>query len=236
MIRSREDRGGREQAMKGMFNLLERAGLVSRVEDGTSSEPDAERPREPHQAAPAVEPEAAPPVDRPAGMSLEQIYELAKVPACPYPAERLLRLIDGLKAMDAATRRQTIQALDAADDTWSLDDPKRDAAAKVAAIERHAASIRAAVAHDQKETQAGLQDVARRQETTVAEIRRQIAELEGLLAREIARGAQETAQLEAGHQSRRDDANRELAQLAQAAQLLTGLIAQFETHPSTPTK
>jgi len=219
--------------MKGMFNLLERAGLVSRVEEGASGEPEAEHSREPRQAAPPGEPDAAQPVDRPAGMSLDQIYESAKVPPCPYPAERLLRLIDGLKAMDAATRRQTIHALDAADDTWSLDDPKRDAAAKVAAIERHAASIRAAVAHDQQQTQAGLQDVAQRQETTVAEIRRQIAELEGLLSREIARGAQETAQLEAAHQSRRDDANRELAQLAQAAQALTGLIAQFET---TPTK
>lgn len=215
--------------MKGMFNLLERAGLVSRVEDGPSEEPEAELSREPRQTPPSGEADAAPPVDRPAGMSLEQIYESAKVPPCPYPAERLLRLIDGLKAMDAPTRRQTIHALDAADDTWSLDDPKRDAAAKVAAIERHAASIRAAVARDQQETQAGLQEVAQRQETTLAEIRRQIAELEGLLAREIARGAQETAELEAAHQSRRDAANRELAQLVQTAQALTGLIAQFET-------
>ncbi|MEQ1807667.1 MAG: methyl-accepting chemotaxis protein [Burkholderiaceae bacterium] len=212
-----------------MFNLLERAGLVSRVEDGPSEEPEVELAREPRQAAPSAEADAALPVDRPAGMSLDQIYEAAGVPPCPYPAERLLRLIDGLKAMDAPTRRQTIHALDAADDTWSLDDPKRDAAAKVAAIERHAASIRAAVARDQQETQTGLQDVAQRQETTLAEIRRQITELEGLLAREIARGAQETAELESAHQSQRDSANRELAQLMQTAQTLTGLIAQFET-------
>ncbi len=218
--------------MKGMFNLLERAGLVSRVDDGASEEPEAELSHEPRPAAPAGDASAALPVDRPAGMSVDQIYEAAGVPACPYPAERLLRLIDGLKAMDAPTRRQTIHALDAADDTWSLDDPKRDAAAKVAAIERHAASIRSAVARDQQETQAGLQDVARRQETTLAEIRRQIAELEGLLAREIARGAQETAELEAAYQARRDSANRELAQLAQTAQALTGLIAQFETQPT----
>ena len=37
--------------MKGMFNLLERAGLVSRVEDGASQEPQAELSREPQQAA-----------------------------------------------------------------------------------------------------------------------------------------------------------------------------------------
>jgi hypothetical protein len=220
--------------MKGMFNLLERAGLVSRVEDGASEAPEAEPASEQREAGPLGDAELAPPIDRPAGMSLDQIYESAKVPPCPYPAERLLRLIDGLKAMDAPTRRQTIHAIDSADDTWSLDDPKRDAAAKVAAIERHAASIRAAVARDQQETQASLQDLGQRQETTVAEIRRQIAELEGLLAREIARGAQETTQLEAAHQTRRDDANRELAQLAQAAQALTGLIAQFDT--TTPTK
>lgn len=218
--------------MKGMFDLLERAGLVSRVADIDSDPPDAETASGASHARASADIEAAPRVEQSAGMTLEQVYAAAGVQACAYPAERLLRLIDGLKAMDVTTRRLTIHAIDAADDTWSIDDPKRDAAAKVAAIERHAASIRAAVAHDHQETQAKLQDVARRQETTVAEIRRQIAELEGLLAREIARGAQETAALEAALQSRRDGANRELAQLAQSAQALTGLIAQFD-HDTT---
>lgn len=222
--------------MKGMFDLLERAGLVSRVED-TASVPTDDETSGTHDAAPTGGVDTAAPLDRPAGMSLEQVYEAAGVPPCAYPAERLLRLLEGLKAMDGAVRRQTIQAIDAADDTWTIDDPKRDAAVKVAAIERHAASIRAAVARDQQETQAGLQDATQRQESALAEIRRQISELEGLLAREIARAAQETAALETALQARRDGANRELTHLAQAAQALTGLIAQLNPHPDPhPTK
>jgi hypothetical protein len=217
--------------MKGMLDLLERAGLVSRVGGPSEAAPADSAPPAPEEALSAdISAEPAPPLEQTTGMSLEQIYAAAGIKPCAYPAERLLRLMDGLKAMDDATRRQTIHAIDAADDSWSIDDPRRDAAAKVAAIERHAASIRASVAQDQQDTQARLKALAQRQEGTVAEIRRQVAELEGLLAREIARGTQETAALEAALQSRRDSANRELAALAQTAQALTSLIAHFDSN------
>jgi hypothetical protein len=216
--------------MKGMLNLLERAGLVSRVDEESSARIDAEPSDGARPAADASSAEPALPLDQTTGLSLSQVYSSAGIQPCAYPAERLLRLIDGLKAMDDATRSQTIQAIDAADDSWSIDDPKRDAAAKVAAIERHAASIRAGVAQDHRDTEEQLKAIARRQDGTVAEIRRQVAELEGLLAREIARGTQETSALEAALQSRRDGANRELAALAQTAQVLSGLIAHFNSN------
>ncbi len=213
--------------MRGMLDLLERAGLVRRVgeaevEPGVSAAPPGE-----DEMAAAASPEAAAPVEHSTGMTLEQVFAAAGVPPCAYPAERLMRLIDGLKAMDEPMRRLTIQAIDAADDSWSIADPMRDAAAKVASIERHAASVRAAVAQAERETQGRLSEVAKRQESSVAEVRRQIADLDGLLAREIARGAQETAALEAAFQSQRESANRELANLSRAAAALTGLIAQF---------
>ena len=216
--------------MKGMLNLLEKAGLVRRVDDGGGSdEPspshvaaDAATAEVPHVAEPPT-----PPVEPSVGLSLEQIYAAAGVPSCAYPAERLLRLLEGLKAMDEGLRRQTIQAIDAADDSWTIEDPRRDAAAKVAALERHAASLRAGLAQAEKDTQERLQALIQRQEGTVAEIRRQIADLEGLLAREIARGAQEQAALDAALQSQREAANHEIGNLSRAAAALTGLIAQF---------
>lgn len=213
--------------MKGMMDLLEKAGLVRRVGD-------AEAPVDEAVDAPAPDPlpETAVPLADTAGMTLEQVYAAAGVPACAYPAERLLRLLEGLKAMDEATRRQTIQAIDAADDSWTLDDPKRDAQAKVAAIEAHSASIRSGVAQAEQEAQAQLRAQMQAQETSVAEIKRQISELEGLLAREIARGAQENAALEASLQVTRESANRELTQLARSAGALTGLIAQLGSNPS----
>lgn len=225
--------------MKGMLDLLERAGIVRRVdgeEPGASAaSPAAEDggwagpPPVPAPAAAAAAGDSAavaPAAPGPA-LALDEVYAQAGVPPCAYPAERLLRLIDGLKAMDEATRRTTIQAIDAADDSWSIDDPMRDAAAKVAALERQAAAIRTAVAQAEQQTQAELGALQQRQEGTVAEIRRQIADLEGLLAREIERGAQGAAALDAAITAERQRAQQDLDQLARAAGALTGLITQF---------
>ncbi len=210
-----------------MFDLLERAGLVRRVGDAGGASDESVVMAGAHEAG--LMPAAAPvqPIEETSGMSLEQVFAAAGVAPCAYPAERLLRLLDGLKAMDEATRRQTIQAIDAADDSWTIEDPMRDAAAKVASIERHAGSIRAGVAQAEQQAKARLGDITKKQESTVTEIRRQIADLDGLLAREIARGAQETAALEAEMVARRDRANRELGELSRAAGALNGLIAQF---------
>jgi len=231
------------------MNLLERAGLVRRVEDpedmaegaestgandaGADHATDPSADGSAGQAPDFAAADAAPPVEESTGMTLEQVYAAAGVPPCAYPAERLLRLLDGLKAMDGALRHQTIQAIDAADDSWSIEDPQRDAAAKVAAIEAHAASIRTGLAQAEQETQAQVNELTQRQDTSVAEIRRQIADLEGLLAREIARGAQQGAGLESALQTKRENANRELRHLAQAAGELTGLIAQFGSAKTT---
>lgn len=223
--------------MKGMLGLLEKAGLVRRMDEAPAI--DATQPPRPSDVAPAelaspaqANEAADPPSAMTTGLSLEQIYATAGVPPSPYPAERLLRLIEGLKAMDDGLRRQTIQAIDAADDSWTLDDPRRDATAKVAALERHAAQVRAGLAQAEQDAQARLQDLARRQEGTVAGIRQQIVDLEGLLAREIARGTQEQAAIEASLQSQRQSANHELTDLSRTAAALTGLVAQLSTTPT----
>lgn len=223
--------------MKGMMSLLERAGLVRQDEeggaepdaaDGAASEPVADAAYEP---APAVTASSAEPAA--AGLTLEQIYATAQVPACSYPAERLLRLIAGLNAMDPAMRRQTIQAIDAADESWTIDDPLHDAAAKVAAIEGHASSLRAGLGQAEQQTQAHLAELRQKLDASVAEIRRQITDLEGLLAREITRGAQEAAALEGALQSRKDSTSRELDGLRRAAGELQGLVAQFRSPASS---
>ncbi|MFZ5550959.1 MAG: methyl-accepting chemotaxis protein [Pseudomonadota bacterium] len=220
------------------MSLLERAGLVRQEEEegaeavasdsGVGEQLPDDSGHAPVQAAPAqpldtlAEPAAA-------GLTLEQIYATAQVPACSYPAERLLRLIAGLNAMDPALRRQTIQAIDAADESWTIDDPLRDAAAKVAAIEGHASALRAGLGQAEQQTQAHLGELRQRLDASVAEIRRQITDLEGLLAREITRGAQEAAALEGALQARKDSTSRELDGLQRAAGELQGLVAQFRS-------
>lgn len=210
--------------MRGMWNVLERAGLVR----NEGAEPAMEQPPAPSVAAdpgPAVIQPAA--LDQVAGMPLEKVYQAAGVPEAPYPAERLLRLIEGLKAMDENTRRQAIRAMDAADDSWTIDDPIRDASAKVSAIEAHASGMRTSLALADRETQAEINRLGQQHESSVAEIMRQMKELEGLLSREIARAAQERATLEADLKAKVDDTTRELGNLSRVAGDLRSLVAQF---------
>ena len=218
--------------MKGMMSLLERAGLVRQQGAGDDPvSPGADVAADSGAAPePAAETRPAPAAPLPDGQSLEQVYAAGQVPACSYPAERLLRLVAGLNAMDEAMRRQTIQAIDAADESWTIDDPLGDAAAKVTAIEQHASGLRAGLGQAETQAQAELAELRRKQEATVAEVKRQIADLEGLLTREVTRGAQESAALESALQLKKEAVSQELATLSRAAADFRGLIAQFRTN------
>jgi len=217
--------------MKGMLNFLEKAGLVTRDAPAQPAPPDAPpQAVAPPPAVGAQPPEAAPPVAA-AGeavpMQLDQIYASAGVPPSVYPAERLLRLVDGLGAMDEATRLMAIKAMDAADESWSIDDPLADAAAKVQALARHADGLQHDLQTLESETQARLQAVSARREQVVGDIRKQIAELEALVERELTRSAQETAAHEASLQAARQQTAQQVASLAQTSQRLQGLSRQF---------
>lgn len=213
----------------GLMSLLEGVGLARRVEgevvlpDEPSSSVAAEvqPPAEAAQAVAATGGESSGP------LSLQQVYAAAGVPACPYPAERLQRVLEGLKAMDPPMRLMTVQAIDAADDSWVINDPVNDAAAKAAAIDAYSNGIRADVSRAEEEGKALLQEIAQRQDKSIADIRRQIAELEALLQREVARGAQDSAAVEAGLQTRREAALRDLAALTQTANDMRALVTQF---------
>jgi hypothetical protein len=214
-----------------MMSLLEKAGLVRRDDDdaepgeqagfAATQSPPQEAPAEPAPAEPAL------PIAEATAMSLDDVYAAAGVPPSPYPAERLMRLMDGLKEMSEDMRRRTIEAIDAADDSWTIADPLRDARAKIAAIDQHLGTIRAGVAQAENEANARLAAARERNEGGIADIRRQIAELEALLAREVARGAQELAAIETTLQTTKEGAHREIDGLSRAAGALQGLVSQF---------
>lgn len=215
--------------MKGMMSLLERAGLVR--QEGMGSDEAASVASSEGGVAPGTETQAAEPVPATSeGQTLEQVYAAAQVPPCNYPAERLLRLLGGLSAMDEAMRRQTIHTIDAADESWTIDDPLRDAAAKVTAIEQHASGLRAGLGQAEQEAQAELTELRTRQDSAVADVKRQISDLEGLMAREIARSAQQCAAVEATLQARRETVSQELGTLSRAASEFRVLIGQFKTN------
>jgi hypothetical protein len=160
-------------------------------------------------------------------LNLDDIYASEGVGLSVYPAERLLRLVDGLSAMDEATRQMAIRAMDAADESWSIDDPLADAAAKLKALAAHAERLASRLRQLEQETQAQLDAVNLRQEQAVGTIRKQIAELEALAAREQARAAQESEAHGTSLKAAQAQTAGELAKIAQASERLQGLSVQF---------
>ena len=92
--------------------------------------------------------------------------------------ERLLKLVDGLRALDPTTRRAAITAMDVADETWSMDDVLADADAKMAALRGHQRQMQGAadgVVQANRERVAALESS---RDGRLAELRQQIAALE----------------------------------------------------------
>lgn len=232
--------------MKGMLDFLEKAGLVKRDEPAASPEgeinltiADPDAPPAASAAAAATASALAPASATAAAslattLNLDDIYAAHGVGSALYPAERLLRLVDGLSAMDEATRLMAIKAMDAADESWTINDPLADAAAKIKALTAHSQAIAANLQQLEQETQAHLAAMAQRQDKVVGDIRQQIAELEGLVARELNRSAQETATQETNLKTAREQIARDLAEVAQVSQRLQGLGSQFGTPKTNP--
>jgi hypothetical protein len=218
--------------MKGMLNFLEKAGLVKQDKAPPSEEV---LDTSPPAIGAATSTASAPPaqgVDLAATGNTEpldfnRIYADQGVPASIYPAERLLRLVDGLSAMDQATRLMAITAMDAADESWSITDPLADAAIKRTALSAHSDYLQQKLQDLQAQTQARMDAVAARQAQTVGDIRKQISELEALVERELNRAAQETAAQEAALQTAQAQTARELAEITQTSQRLQSLTQQF---------
>lgn len=214
--------------MKGVLDLLARAKLIELSEDEKAeAEPPITIPAA--EAMPPPPPEPAPSVDAdiPEGRPLEEIFAGASLPPSPFPAERLLRLLDGLRAMDAATRKTAVLAMDAADDNWQIADPLLDAQRKIGALERHKQVLAAHVRAKEQHTTALIEELAAQRERTTAEIRKQIHELEQLLEREIAKSTQEVTRLEAELRAAGEAAAREGRRMDTEIERLREIPVQF---------
>jgi len=149
--------------------------------------------------------------DRP----LASIYAESGIPESPFPAEKMLKVLAGLRAMPTETRKAAILAMDAADDDWTIDDAILDAQRKTRALETARLNLNTSLqtAEEQAATEQAAQDEY--QEQATAEIRRQIAELEVLLQEEVSKVATEKATIHANLQATRDAAAREAARFDQ---------------------
>ncbi len=220
--------------MKGVMGFLEKAGLV-RMD---TTHDDAVRPPPP-TPAPADEPAAAPPSESTVPtigtpLKLDDIYAQAGVPASLYPAERLLRLIEGLSAMDPGTRLMAIKAMDAADESWTIEDPLADAQTKAQALAMHAELLQLNLQALERDTLARIEATTAKRDKVVGDIRQQMSELDALMNREVARAAQDIAGQEAQLQAAREHTAGQLASLSQLGQQLQNLSAQFGAPVAAP--
>lgn len=223
--------------MKGLMGLMERAGLVTlsqteRENVTTGSEGDPVVMAPPMPDATVMIKDSAPgqvTEDRP----LEELFALAAVPPSPFPAEKLLRLLDGLRAMDMATRKAAVLAMDAADDNWTIADPVTDAQLKVSALEVYKTALTNQVGKAEENTSAGVEDIKANLERTSGEIRAQITELEQLLQREVAKASDDTTKLEAALRATRESAAREFRRMDKEIERLSEIPATFAQSATT---
>ncbi len=162
------------------------------------------------------------------GRPLEEIYAESNISGSPFSAEKLLRVLDGLAAMEPAIRIAAIIAMDAADEAWTLGDPLLDANRKskvleqqVTRLDHHYAALR-----DQAEADLAAQDEYRDNATQT--IRTQIAELEEMLQAELDTVSVEKARISSELEAARQAASREAARYRTEIERLSVLPQTFQ--------
>lgn len=145
--------------------------------------------------------------------SFEVLYAERGVPASPFPAEKLLKLVDGLRAMDPAVRKAAVLAMDSADESWTIDDAALDASRKIKALNETKALLMQQAASQAAHAQEKLQAREQRQTEALAAIRQQIGDLESLMQREVEKATAEKAGLSAEVKSAQEASLRESARL-----------------------
>lgn len=220
--------------MKGILNLLAKANLVE-LSDEEMAEAGMLPSGESTYSDPVpVQPETPPDLDLPPPADpsqdqrpLEDIYSAAKVPTSPFPAEKLLKLLDGLRAMDSATRKSAVMAMDAADDNWQLSDCTDDAERKIAALNAYKQYLSTRVSSVEKQSVDKIGESRAALELATLEIRKQISELEQLLEREITKSAQLTTSIEGAARNEREAAGKETRRIDGEIERLNEILLQF---------
>ena len=166
--------------------------------------------------------------------SFEAIYSALEVPGSPFPAEKMLRLLDGLKAMDIGTRTAAVRAMDAADDAWTVDDAVLDAQRKIRALQEAKAHVgqQAESARLHADEQLKLREEKHQQ--SVGAVRQQIADLEKLLEREVEKAAADKNEITGKARSAQEACTRETRRLDTELARLQAILDTFAAPAPAP--
>lgn len=159
--------------------------------------------------------------------SFDEIYINAQIGESTYPAERLLRLLDGLRAMDATTRIAAVRAMDEADDNWTIADSVVDAQRKMTALAAYQNALKEQLTEKEQSVSAEIANMKAKEEQAIGAIRQQISELESLLAREIGKTAESISQLESELKAAQQSCERDVKRLQLEIERLREIPVQF---------
>lgn len=206
--------------------LAEARALSGQIDGEPAPEPTAEPEPAPEPALPPIPVEGITD-DRP----LPTIYAEAGVPESPFPAEKLIKVLEGLAAMDPPMRRAAVAAMDAADDNWTVHDALLDATRKVEALEAARRRLDQALAAAEQQATADIeaQDAFATQATEA--IRTQIAELEATLAAELEQVGEQKAQIRARLEAARAARANQVARFETEMERLRALYPAFGESP-----
>lgn len=149
----------------------------------------------------------------PEGRSFEDIYRSKDVPTSVYSAEKLLAFMDGLATMPPNQIRMVIAAMDAADATWTIQDPLSDATAKIAVLQAEKTNMTATVSQIEAQGKANTEALDTGLAESSTSIRQQIEALQVQLQEEISRVSAEKIAIETRNRAARDAATRESLRL-----------------------
>ena len=162
-----------------------------------------------------------------------EIYQAEKLADTPFSAEKLLRLLDGLQAMEPAMRKAAVTAMDAADDEWTIEDAVLDAQRKVAVLQKSTQALEDQLAQHRAKAERELQAQQTYQVEATDSIRKQIAELEALLEQEVQKVAETKASVQAEVQAAEQLVLREKTRRQSEVTRLQSIVQTFM--PSTET-
>jgi len=194
----------------GLLKALKRVGLVQIAED--EAVPVADVPASVVDVAPEL-PSAAISAEVAEQVPFEQIYAQGEVPGCPYPAEKLLKVLNGLRAMDAATRKAAVTAMDEADDTWAIEDVLLDADRKMKALDARKRLLVAQARAAEAEATQRVRERDKQQQEAVVSVRQQIADLQALMEREVEKATADKTAAQAKSRAAQEACARESARL-----------------------
>lgn len=179
----------------------------------------------PMPAASAADAPATPGVEE--GLDFAQIFARQGVADAAFPVERLIKLVDGLKALDPTTRRAAITAMDVADETWSMEQVLADADAKIAALRGHQRHLQGNADALVQANQARIAELESSRDTRLADLRQQIAVLEAQIQDAVGATAADIARLQSESESNKAALTRETLRLDAQVLSLEELAAQF---------